>query len=161
MQEACDETFVYFREHVIQGIYANHIKQKVIEDTINTPEELKHSMEKHVANALGGYEMKTGVISSLDGLKTCLDYFSNREEETGMRNIQQRRRFRGPCWTCNKRGHRAVDCDRGELCWVCRKEGHKAMDCVKKISRYPPQKTIRTLMKSSPRHLLGRQAMKD
>ena len=45
VQGACDETFIYFKEHVIRGIYAPHIKQKVIEDTINTPEELKHSME--------------------------------------------------------------------------------------------------------------------
>ena len=137
VQGACDETFIYFKEHVIRGIYAPHIKQKVIEDNINTHEELKHSMEKHVANALRGYEMKTGAISSLDGLSITTD-LSNREETIGIRSIQIKK-FKGPCWTCGGKGHRAVDCDQGELCWVCKQEGHKAVECVKKISRYPQQ----------------------
>ena len=50
VQESCTETFTYFKDHVIRGIYAPHIRQKVIEDTVNTYEELRHSMAKHVAN---------------------------------------------------------------------------------------------------------------
>ena len=68
MQEPCAELFTYFKDHAIRGIYASHIRQKVIEDNVNTHEELRHSMAKHVANALEGYEMNTGAISSLDGL---------------------------------------------------------------------------------------------
>ena len=157
VQEPCTESFTYFKDHAIRGIYAPHIRQKVIEDTVNTHEELRHSMAKHVANALKGYEMKTGAISSLDGLSVTTE-LKMREKTTGIKSIQIKE-FKGPCWTCGEEGHRAVDCDEGELCWVCKQEGHKAIDCVKKISRYPQQETMRVLRKFSPKHLPIKQVM--
>ena len=98
VQGACDEMFMYCKEHVTRGIFAPYVRQRVIEDTISTYEELKHSMEKHVTNALWGYEMKTGAICSLEGLGTIAD-LGNREEAVGVRSIQAKR-FKGSCWTC-------------------------------------------------------------
>ena len=93
-------------------------------------------MAKHVANALEGYEMNTGVISSLDGLETTTEW--TLEERTAIIRNTQTRRLVGPCW-------------------ICRKEGHKAIYCVKKISRHPQQKHMRMLEGFSLKHLSDQQ----
>ena len=99
--------------------------------------------------------MNTGAISSLDGLVATTEW-TMKEKTAEIRSIQIKR-FRGPCWTCGEEGHRSVDCAEGETCWVCEQEGHKAIDCVKKISRYPQQKTMRIPRGFSPKHLPGKQ----
>ena len=125
---------MYFKDHAIRGIYAPYIQQKVIEDTVSTHEELRHSMAKHVVTALEGYEMNTGAISSLNGLVATTE-FTMKEKTTEIRSIQMKK-CKGFCWTCGQKGHRSVDCAKGgtEVCWACEQEGHEARDCVKKIS---------------------------
>ena len=41
VRNPCAESFMYFKDQTIRGIYAPYIRQKVIEDTVSTYEELR------------------------------------------------------------------------------------------------------------------------
>ena len=103
VKEPCAKSFMYFKNHTIRGIHAPYVRQKVIEDTVSTHEELRQSMAKHVATALEGHEMNTGVISSLDGLVATTSLILDTQEEPAeIRSIQTKN-----CWLYKYKGHRA------------------------------------------------------
>ena len=62
------ESYIYFKNQTIRGIYAPIIRQKVIEANPDNYERLIESMLKSVAKALECFKMDTGLVTNLDGL---------------------------------------------------------------------------------------------
>ena len=126
------ESFMYFKNQTIRGIYSAYIRQKVLESTPDGYESLRASMLKHVAIGLEGFRMDTGYVTSMDGLCATTSLVPDSGEEAmEIGKIQKM-----TCHSCGREGHMERRCPK-RSCFTCGREGHWAAECTRKHRDQP------------------------